>query len=182
MHYSNNIDILIMQIVLLAGFVLAETEAAAHPIAFKGIFYVLHDEIMHALLYVIIFLPFASMPVYFLIGLVSSVVIDIDHLFVARSLSIKRIVSFPARPVTHSLIFAVLIGVITGLLLGDYLKGLFVFAGLAAHLLRDLIDGKTFILLPFSRIHSIGLKGFTAVCLIMIIGLHILLSNITVQV
>lgn len=169
-----------MQMVLLAGFVLAEIQASARPIAFKGIVYVLHDEIMHALLYVIILLPFASMPGYFLIGLVSSVIIDIDHLFMARSWSIKKIVSFPARPVTHSLIFAILIGVITGLILGDYLKGVFVFAGLAAHLLRDLIDGKTFILLPFSRIHSIGLKGFTAVCVILIIGLYILISNITV--
>lgn len=169
-----------MQIVLLAGFVLAEREAAASPIAVKGIAYVLHDEIMHALLYVIIFLPFAAMPGYFLIGLVSSVIIDIDHFFMARSFNIKRMVSFPSRPVTHSLIFAVLIAVIAGLLLGDYLKGVFVFAGLSAHLLRDLIDGKTFILLPLSRVHSIGLKGFTAVCLIMITGLYILLSNITV--
>lgn len=76
------------------------------------------------------------------------VLLDVDHVVKARSLSLEGILSIGGRPITHSLAFAFLLGIVALLLSRRFLGGWVVFAALISHLLRDAAGGLTPILYP----------------------------------
>jgi len=72
-------------------------------------------------------------------AIVAGIVIDLDHAVAARSLDPFKMMNLAARPPTHSLVAAVLFGVLAGRLLGS-VSGYAVGIGIVAHLLGDAIE------------------------------------------
>jgi membrane-bound metal-dependent hydrolase YbcI (DUF457 family) len=132
---------------ILLGHYYAVPAAAGHPWLIA-----LSDPAVHALVAVVLVLPFyllgrISAPLA-LLRVALAVLIDLDHAVAAGSLHPARMISLPARPLSHSLLFALLAGGgLAALWRGRsrryplgllwYLFGL----SLASHVLRDAADG-----------------------------------------
>ena len=67
------------------------------------------------------------------LAFLSATVLDLDHFVAAGSLDLHAALSLAARPPTHSLTFALLLGTATSLLSRDRAAGWVVFAALASH-------------------------------------------------
>lgn len=72
-------------------------------------------------------------------AIAAGILIDLDHAVAARSLDPLKMMSLAARPPTHSLVAAVLFGIVAGRLLGS-VCGYAVGIGIVAHLLGDAIE------------------------------------------
>jgi membrane-bound metal-dependent hydrolase YbcI (DUF457 family) len=79
------------------------------------------------------------------------VLIDLDHFVAAGSLSLQAAISLPGgRPFTHSLVFALALGLLAFLISRDTVDGWLVFGALASHVLRDASTGGIpYLLWPF---------------------------------
>lgn len=111
----------------------------------------LADPATHALVAVALTLPFLGTgrigwPLA-LLTVSLAVLIDLDHAVAAGSLHPARMVSLPARPLSHSLLFAAAAGGLLAAVLPRRLAGQprgllwYLFAmSLASHVLRDAID------------------------------------------
>jgi hypothetical protein len=64
--------------------------------------------------------------------------LDLDHFIAARSLSLEDALNLPYRPVSHSLGFALLIGMASWALTRLWQAGLLFSTGLSAHVLHDV--------------------------------------------
>ena len=82
------------------------------------------------------------------LAFLSATVLDLDHFVAAGSLDLHAALSLAARPPTHSLTFALLLGTATSLLSRDRAAGWVVFAALASHVLRDAAMGTAPVLWP----------------------------------
>jgi hypothetical protein len=84
----------------------------------------------------------------------SATLIDLDHIVAARSFSLVEITQLPARPGTHTLLFALGCSLVALLLTRRRLVGWLIFAVLASHVLRDASTGATYFLwpLPFDQL------------------------------
>jgi LexA-binding, inner membrane-associated putative hydrolase len=72
-------------------------------------------------------------------AIAAGILIDLDHAVAARSLDPLNMMSIGARPPTHSLLAAVLFGIVAGRLLGA-VCGYAVAIGMLAHLLGDAVE------------------------------------------
>ena len=95
------------------------------------------DPFAHALLAAAVAAPLGGAPVRTAVA--AGTLIDVDHAVAARSLRIEPMLSLPARPRSHALGVAVVLGGI-GVAIGGPRHGWAAFAGLASHLLRDASD------------------------------------------
>jgi len=84
------------------------------------------------------------------LAFLSATVLDLDHFVAADSLDVRAALSLAARPPTHSLTFALLLGAATSLLSRDRAAGWVVFAAIASHVLRDAAMGTAPLLWPLS--------------------------------
>ena len=82
------------------------------------------------------------------LAFLSATVLDLDHFVAAGSLDVRAALSLAARPPTHSLSFALLLGAVTSLLSRDRAAGWVVFAAIASHVLRDAAMGTAPLLWP----------------------------------
>jgi membrane-bound metal-dependent hydrolase YbcI (DUF457 family) len=89
-------------------------------------------------------------------AITAALVIDIDHAVAARSVRVSRTTSLAARPRTHSLLCAALVGAAVGA--AAPLQGWAAFAGLGSHLLHDAGDhaAPTPLLWPWRRPGQLG--------------------------
>lgn len=168
MHFSNNffIKIIPVQIILLSAVITADYLNRKHHFFKVSFIYVLFDELMHVAHYSAVMLPLISRPFYFLIGAASGVLIDVDHFFAARSANVKDLVSMESRPAFHSMLAVSVISASAYLISRDLLLAGALFAGMAMHLLRDLIEGKTYILYPSKSVTSLPFAGYISLSLI----------------
>ena len=81
--------------------------------------------------------------------------IDLDHFIAAGSLNLHTIETMSGRPDTHSLIFAVGLGLLAFALMRRAIAGWSVFAVTLAHLLFDAAGGSEHFLYPFSRLDGL---------------------------
>jgi hypothetical protein len=119
------------------------------PNAKKPIFIALSDPSVHALVAIMLILPF------YLYGLINikiaiiavslAIFIDIDHAIAAGSIDIKAMLSLSSRPISHSILFSVIIGSIFAFIFSDnnntvyFLAYLFI-VSLISHVMRDAIE------------------------------------------
>lgn len=84
----------------------------------------------------------------FIIGVSFGILIDVDHAVAAHSINIKAMLSLPARPITHSVLFAGIICILLTPFLYYYNRRLVPwllifyvsFLSLISHVFRDAID------------------------------------------
>ena len=87
-----------------------------------------------------------------------AIFIDLDHIFAAGSTEVTKMIALSTRPITHSLFYAIVIGIITTALIKIIYKTesfIFIFyscfVALSSHIMRDAIDSKgTFWAHPFN--------------------------------
>jgi membrane-bound metal-dependent hydrolase YbcI (DUF457 family) len=82
------------------------------------------------------------------IGLAAIVLLDLDHFGAARSLDLNVVMNMSGRPITHSLTFATLCGLLAWAFSRRAAAGWLVFGGMAAHVLHDVWDGGALFLWP----------------------------------
>jgi membrane-bound metal-dependent hydrolase YbcI (DUF457 family) len=84
------------------------------------------------------------------LAFVSATALDVDHFISAGTLEVGAALSLAARPPTHSLTFALMIGALTSLFFRDRTAGWVAFAAIASHVLRDAAMGTAPLLWPLS--------------------------------
>jgi membrane-bound metal-dependent hydrolase YbcI (DUF457 family) len=96
------------------------------------------DEIAHASVAFVCALPLAPRWGYrpLLVAVFAATLIDVDHALAARSLDPLLMMQLGARPATHSLAGAMLVGILVGALL-DAPAGYAAFVGVFSHIVRD---------------------------------------------
>jgi len=127
------------------------------PIFKVSFMYVVFDEFMHLLHFTAVMLPILTTPKYFIAGATASFLIDVDHFFAAGSIKIKRLVSMDSRPYTHSVVTAVIVGIGLFFIFNDVFLAYSVGFGVLIHLVRDLIDGKTYVFYPYKGFYRGGI-------------------------
>lgn len=80
----------------------------------------------------------------------SATALDLDHFVAAGSLDVRAALALAARPPTHSLTFALLLGVVLSRLSRDREIGWVAFAAVASHVLRDAAMGTAPLLWPLA--------------------------------
>lgn len=135
------------------------------------IFIELIDNVVHAMLAFLITLPFflAQSPVsknFLFISVPLTLSIDIDHL-IAAGFNLQSFWSLPIRTLTHSLMFAILLGGIVSYLFYMTSKNkawktiLYIIAiSMASHVLRDAANPLTRWMFPFKSIPLPTIIGF----------------------
>lgn len=85
---------------------------------------------------------FRLKPIVLWTGLAASLLIDLDHFVAARSFSLTAAITLPeGRPFSHSLGFAILLGLVVGRLWRSRVLGSVIAAGISLHVLRDMATG-----------------------------------------
>lgn len=116
-----------------------------HPL-----WYSLHDNITHGIIGLIVLMPFMGRYTlkHIVVVFVLTAVLDLDHFVFSGSLSVGDALALSMRPFTHSFTFiAVLVMVLAVLKVRGRIIWI-VFAALTSHLLRDSIDGYTYLFYP----------------------------------
>lgn len=158
-----------LQLILLVLHLIIESMNEKRPLNKDSILYIMYDEFLHIALYLIIMMPFIQFLRPFLIGAAASVLIDIDHIIGARSARIDKMISLPNRPSTHSLTYAVFFSLLLLAVFRSASIAGAVFAGIAIHLLRDMITGKTLIFFPVRKISYINKTVYAVICIVLIV-------------
>jgi hypothetical protein len=134
----------------------ADTLIERRPFAPRT-FWALFDVPVHAILALLVVFPLIDTQapslktgILVFIVLLSGTLLDVDHFAAARSLRMSDILSLPIRPATHSLAFAVTVGILVVSISRNPILGWIVFAALTSHVLRDAGGGKAPILWPSS--------------------------------
>jgi len=83
----------------------------------------------------------------------AAMLLDLDHVVAAGSLSLYDITHLPARPVTHSLLFSAACGILASILSYSRINGWLIFCVLASHVVRDASTGMTPFLWPLPVDH-----------------------------
>ena len=99
------------------------------------------DPVQHALIAVAVNAPVAARTDRRVLAtaVAAALVIDADHVIAARSFRVSDTISLAQRPVSHSLVTAVLAGALVSAAAGP-LHGWAAFSALASHLLHDAGD------------------------------------------
>lgn len=105
------------------------------------------DPFAHFSLAVLVLLPWASAFKVswknLLIGLATSVMIDLDHFVAAGSLSLNDAITLSARPIAHSILFSIFASVGLGCLFRSRTLVWVVLVVLISHISRDASGGGT---------------------------------------
>lgn len=146
----------------------------------------LSDPSVHGLVGLVLMLPFWLYGIIdnkiFGLAVSLSFLIDIDHAIAAGSFDVKEMLSLPSRPISHSLLFSILIGCIVAYGCTLYTKEnsfafLFYifFISLFSHVFRDAVDtDMTSWAYPF---RSISIPKFAFFSIFIIVNLlHLLYS------
>lgn len=165
----NIIYVFLMQAVLFAMHFTIEALNEKRPLNKNSFLYIIYDEFLHVSLYCIIMLPFIHYARLFLIGAAASVLIDIDHVIAAGSVRINKMITLPSRPFTHSLTYALMFSAVLLIVFRDTAIAGAVFAGIAIHLLRDMISGKTMIFFPVKSISHLKKSGYVFISMSLIV-------------
>ena len=115
--------------------------------------FALLDALIHGVIAVIIVLPILGisginkilivMIAFFVAGL-----LDMDHFVVAKSVRISDAVKLNLRPYTHSITFALILGLLVWGISQQVLLGIVAFIAVTSHVMRDASDGTTPFLWP----------------------------------
>jgi hypothetical protein len=129
------------------------------PDWFPAHIWALLDAPVHVLLALLVVFPLytrqttpAKMIGRFTLASLAPLLIDLDHFVAAGSVSLYSATTLASgRPASHSLLFALGLGLMAYLLTRDVGNGYLLFAVLASHVLRDAsVGGTPFFLWPFS--------------------------------
>jgi hypothetical protein len=111
------------------------------------------DGFTHAIDAAFLFLPCAILnrraAGYVIVAAVVGAGLDIDHFIVAGSLDIYDATHLEARPPTHSLTFAVLLGIAVLCVLRSRSWAVVVALAIISHVLRDASGSRTHLFYPF---------------------------------
>jgi LexA-binding, inner membrane-associated putative hydrolase len=88
---------------------------------------------------------------YALLAFVGGSAIDLDHFVAAGSLNLRTIETLGGRPDTHSLVFVLVLGLLTLILTRRWLLAWAMFAVNLAHLLFDAAGGGVHVLYPLKH-------------------------------
>ena len=114
---------------------------------------------IHALLSLVVLAPLLARSAHRVrdgaLAAAVNVAFDFDHVIAARSFSLHTIETMWDRPVTHSLLFVLLLTAAVSLLSRRPILAWSVFAVLSSHLLFDGAGGSERLLYPFSGIDGI---------------------------
>ncbi|MFX0197644.1 MAG: metal-dependent hydrolase [Candidatus Hodarchaeota archaeon] len=163
----------VWSIVIALGWIIAliGDRLIAYSIISNPILIVISDPSIHGLVAFLIIVPLfldrSPLPYSVLfISTIFAILLDLDHAFTARSFDIQAIRSLSMRPVTHSLVFGILLG---GIVSCFYIKkriwklALYVvIISIASHVLRDAFDNNlTPWLFPFKPVSVPSSLGFS---------------------
>ena len=84
------------------------------------------------------------------LAFLSATALDLDHFAAAGALDVRAALVLPARPPTHSLTFALLLGAVLYRLSRDRTAGWVAFVAVASHVLRDAAMGTAPLLWPLA--------------------------------
>jgi hypothetical protein len=105
----------------------------------------------------------------------TSVLVDFDHIIAARSLSLYAITHLSVRPPTHSLMFALAIGILVWLVCRRIEYGWLVFAALASHFIRDASTGGMLYFLWPAQVQKISLVDYQSLELLIFLSSGLLI-------
>jgi membrane-bound metal-dependent hydrolase YbcI (DUF457 family) len=105
------------------------------------------DPVLHGLVAAAAALPLGRRPT--VASVAASLLIDLDHVVVARSIEPAALWTLPRRPLSHSATAAAVSGALVGTVAGRR-YGWAAFSGLLSHVLRDAVEGKTPLLWPWA--------------------------------
>ena len=152
------------------------------PSTVPPVIWALWDAPIHALLAICVLLPLLihvatpqRQAVLICLAAAAAIFIDLDHFVAARSLSLAAALHLPMRPVTHSLLFALLAAIGLWSFRRNLATSYAVCTALASHVLRDSVSGATPVLWPFPIFQLPAAIAFTA--LIMLCGLSLLVAT-----
>ena len=131
------------------------------PDWFPAHIWALMDAPVHVLLALLVVFPLytrratsAKLIGRFTLASLAPLLIDLDHFVAAGSLSLYSATTLASRPASHSLLFALGLGLIAYLFTRDIGDGYLLFAVLTSHVLRDAsVGGSAPFLWPFSFDH-----------------------------
>jgi len=159
MLYSSRF-IALFQILSFLVFLYIEKRNLEKPLFKLSLLYVAFDSFMHLCLYLILAMPLLKFRNEFIIGAFTLIFIDVDHIVKAGSFQIKKIVSLGRRPYTHSLLFALISSLIVWFISRNFILSYMIFISLIIHFLRDLTEGKTYILFPYKKFYNYSFSAF----------------------
>lgn len=129
--------------------------------------------LIHGVISLVVVLPIVLASnrrfVYGALAFAAGPALDLDHAVASGSLNPSALEHLSHRPYTHSLVFAVALGVIALVLTRSRLAGWSVFAVIAAHLLFDAAGGDERILYPLTSPNGLPWIAFP-VGLVMLTG------------
>jgi hypothetical protein len=127
------------------------------------------DPLVHALLAAAVAAPLGTGAVKTAVA--AGTLIDVDHAVAARSLRMGPMLSLPARPRSHTLALALVLGGV-GAAAGGPRHGWAAFAGLGSHLLRDASGegAPTPLLWPVAAPPRVSVRVAIAGCALLALG------------
>jgi len=115
--------------------------------------FALLDVLIHGVIAVIIVLPILGISginkiLIVMIAFFVSGLLDMDHFVVAKSMRIGNAIKLNLRPYTHSITFALILGLLVWGISQQVLLGIVAFVAVTSHVIRDASDGITPFLWP----------------------------------
>jgi hypothetical protein len=161
-------DFIITLTLIVSTMIIGDALISWRPASVPRIYWALLDSPVHAALALLVVSPlFAHRDLHqrtfrrvVVAGLVT-VFLDLDHFVAARSLSLYDALHLAARPVSHSLLFALGCGLLAHLLTRHASDGWLVFGVLASHILRGASSGGTPFLWPLG-VYRLPVRAYYA--------------------
>lgn len=115
-------------------------------------FWAIYDVVVHASVGMFVLYPILEAKkfnIFYVVAVVIfSTLIDFDHAIAAHSLSIRKMITLDHRPLTHSLLFSLVISLFFFKIFNDIVLAYIIFIALTSHIIRDASGGLTPILWP----------------------------------
>ena len=142
--------------ILLLPFCLISDWLIEHHFIFKQEYWGLYDNWVHGMIAVLIALPlFQKFEIksFIIVFLIASL-LDLDHFIVNFSFSLTKAISLTMRPITHSLLFAILMSAAFFFITKNKKWTWLIFVAIASHVVRDAYSGITPIFFPIKIYES----------------------------
>ncbi len=136
----------------------------------------IYDAFIHGIISFLILFPLCRHFYDYIFAFLFAFLIDIDHFISARSLKISDAINLSTRPVTHSITFAAILGIIFWILFlpsGNRTLPVIVFISLTSHFVKDAKEGITPIFWP-ARTMKIPYPAYIATEIILFAGMVVI--------